>query len=108
MRKPDVAYALIKTHAGLKRQALSAVNRFLRIVGLAVEANARGKKELVVVEESTEEEGGQMSGSEDREEDGGSEEEDTEDEEEDGGSEEEDTEDEEDRQEKETGGRMVL
>ena len=68
MRKPDVAYALIKTHAGLKTQALSAVNRFLRILGLTVEANARGKKELVVVEESTEEEGGQMSGSEDEEE----------------------------------------
>ena len=102
MRKPDVAYALIKTHAGLKKQALSAVNRFLRILGLTVETNARGKKELVVVEESTEEEEGQMSGSE--EDTSGSE-----DEEEDGGSEEEDTEDEEERQEKGTGsGRVAL
>ena len=66
MQKPDVLYALIKTHAGLHKQALSAFNRFLRILGLTVETNANGKKQLLVVEtesardeeESDEKEGG--------------------------------------------------
>ena len=68
MRKPDVAYSVIKTHTVLKKQALSAFNRFLHSLDLTVEKNDVGKKELVVVEESTEEEQEEMmSGSEDEE-----------------------------------------
>lgn len=74
MRKPDVAYSVIKTHTVLKKQALSAFKRFLHSLDLTVEKNDEGKKELVVVEESTEEEEQEQmtSGSEDEvEEQGG-------------------------------------
>ena len=55
MRNPDIAYTLVKTHNGLHKQALSAFNRFLRILDLKVERNARGEKQLVVsTEESIE------------------------------------------------------
>lgn len=92
MQKSDVAHALLKKHPGLHKQPLSALNRFLRILGLTVETNARGEKHLLVVEEEEEEEG-EMSGSEKEEEQ----------------EEEEDTEDEEERHEKGTGrGRMEL
>ena len=67
MRKPDVAYALIKTHGGLHKQALSAYNRFLRILDLTIERNCRGEKHLLVVEESTEDKEEEITGSEDEE-----------------------------------------
>ena len=53
MRAPEVGEALVNAHARATTNALSGLNRFLRILGLEI---SKGNKELLVITEDEEDE----------------------------------------------------